>query len=196
MKQGNIIFLDGSPSAGKTTIAAAIQEASEVPYFYASVDMFVQMMPKRWISFTSALSGKEGFEFALTQNENGRSEIKFGAGPMGENLIQGYLLVVKGLASAGNHVIADGVITKKEWLERMKGELKEFKLLTVCLFAPLGVLEKREKERWEPEGMARGRFDEVYSLKEEYDLIIDTSKISPAKAAREILAAKHRDHTL
>jgi chloramphenicol 3-O-phosphotransferase len=39
---GRIIFLNGVPNAGKTTLAEAIQEALEEPYWHLSLDDFLR----------------------------------------------------------------------------------------------------------------------------------------------------------
>lgn len=189
MSKGKIIILDGCPSAGKTTIAKKIQEQSDEPYLYAGIDVFVHMIPAQWITFSQELTKAAGFEFVLGTDEQGRPSIKLGLGEWGEKLILGYVNAIRGLAEAGNNVIADGVITKAKWLEYISLSLKDFDTCFVGLFAPLEVLEERERYRLEPAGQARGRFQEVYSLEKSYDLIIDTSKISPDKAAKNILTS-------
>jgi chloramphenicol 3-O phosphotransferase len=187
MKKGKIIILDGSPSVGKTTIALSIQENKEEPFLYAGIDSFVQMFPSKWISFNPQSMKPEGLEFVFTKDKEGQPVIRFATGQYGERLIHGYINAIKGLAAAGNNVIADGVITKKEWLEYMHTCLEGFACCYVGLYAPLKVLEAREARRFEPKGVARGRFDDVYSLKKQYDLFIDTSKTKPEKAAKQIL---------
>ena len=43
IKKGTIIFLNGVSSAGKTTLALALQEKLREPYFIISQDIFRQM---------------------------------------------------------------------------------------------------------------------------------------------------------
>ena len=45
MKKGNIIILNGVSSAGKTTLAFALQQALAEPYLRLSLDDFQTMLP-------------------------------------------------------------------------------------------------------------------------------------------------------
>ena len=45
MKQGNIIFLNGTSSSGKTTIAKALQEIMEGYYIHTGIDHFLDAAP-------------------------------------------------------------------------------------------------------------------------------------------------------
>jgi len=48
MEKGHIIFLNGTSSSGKTTIAKALQESLSEPYMRISVDDFIGKYPQ-WI---------------------------------------------------------------------------------------------------------------------------------------------------
>ena len=187
MEKGKIIILNGCPSVGKSTIAEEIQLTVDEPYLYAGIDTFVHMIPSSWFVFTNELTKTEGIQFIIGKDEDGKPTIKLGMTPTLEKLMMGYINAVKGLAEAGNNVIVDGVITKKEWFDYIEERFKGFTTCFVGLYAPLDVLEDRERARWEPDGHARGRFEEVYSLQKEYDIYIDTSKSSAEKAAETIV---------
>jgi len=187
MEKGKVIILDGCPSSGKTTIAEEIQASIGDPYLYAGIDTFVHMIPENWISFSSELNKVKGIEFIFSTDEGGKSMIKLGVNPTVEKLVRGYVNAIKGLAEAGNNVIADGVITKKEWFDYIKETFDDLTTCYVGLYAPLEVLEKRESARWDLDGQARGHFKEVYELQKEYDLFIDTSETTVLSAAKTII---------
>lgn len=46
MNKGNIIFLNGVSSAGKSTLAKAIQHKLQIPYYHVSCDNFMHMAPR------------------------------------------------------------------------------------------------------------------------------------------------------
>ena len=48
MKAGNIIFLNGSSSAGKTTLAIMLQQLLPEPYQHIALDQFRDGMPGRY----------------------------------------------------------------------------------------------------------------------------------------------------
>lgn len=53
MGGGNIILLNGTSSAGKTTIAQAIQEVMEAPYLHMGIDQFlIEHLPKGLIVYS------------------------------------------------------------------------------------------------------------------------------------------------
>ena len=45
MTKGNIIFLNGTSSSGKTVIAKALQQILDEPYLHYAVDSFLDMLP-------------------------------------------------------------------------------------------------------------------------------------------------------
>jgi chloramphenicol 3-O phosphotransferase len=67
--------------------------------------------------------------------------------------------------------------------------LREYGVRLVGLFAPLEVLEQRERERGDRVlGLARWQYERVHSGVS-YDLEIDTSKLTPMEAAQTIRQA-------
>jgi chloramphenicol 3-O-phosphotransferase len=61
MTQGTIIFLNGTSSSGKTSIARALQKSLDEPYLYLSVDSFLDMLPEQ------CFSGEEGESVGAAQ---------------------------------------------------------------------------------------------------------------------------------
>jgi chloramphenicol 3-O-phosphotransferase len=59
-QHGQIIFLNGTSSAGKTTLAHAIQEESQQPYLLAGIDSFFAMVPEKWAAAGQARSAATG----------------------------------------------------------------------------------------------------------------------------------------
>ncbi len=55
---GNIILLNGTSSAGKTTIAQAIQEVMEAPYLHTGIDQFlIEHLPKGMVVYSGKKVG-------------------------------------------------------------------------------------------------------------------------------------------
>lgn len=50
MKKGKIIYLNGVSSAGKTTLSKTLQERLTEPYYWMSMDTFMNMTPKKFIN--------------------------------------------------------------------------------------------------------------------------------------------------
>lgn len=47
MKKGNIIFLNGTTSSGKTTLTKVLQKKLTEPYYHISCDVFDSMAPHK-----------------------------------------------------------------------------------------------------------------------------------------------------
>ncbi len=56
MTASHIIFLNGTSSAGKTSIARAFQAQASKPYMHLAVDMFFQAVPIRFWESTTCWS--------------------------------------------------------------------------------------------------------------------------------------------
>ena len=60
MSGGNIILLNGTSSAGKTTIAQAIQEVMEAPYLHTGIDQFlIEHLPRRLLVYSDGVDPPE-----------------------------------------------------------------------------------------------------------------------------------------
>ena len=49
MSKGKIIFLNGTSSSGKTSIAKTLQEILDEAYMHVSVDTFLLMLPDQYL---------------------------------------------------------------------------------------------------------------------------------------------------
>lgn len=153
---GYIVLLNGTSSAGKSTIAQHLQELmDERPWLHVQIDAFLQMLPK----------GKR----------HGRG--RFYAGTR---------QAIAQLARAGNTLILDDVLEQREWFDELLRAFEGIPVLYVGVKAPLDVVQQREKDRGDRQiGLARWQFNIVHSHGP-YDLELDTSVLSPAECAEAI----------
>lgn len=166
---GRIIFLNGAPCAGKTTIARALQETLDEPYLHLSADHILSMLPQ---SFRN-----------VNNPANYRAIYK---------AISGMHYCVATLATAGNNVIVDTVLVNSDNLAECVFILAHFRVTFVGVFCPLAELERRERERGDRAvGMARSQFEQVHAH-QIYDLEVDTSVTSAQAIAAEIKAYNER----
>jgi chloramphenicol 3-O phosphotransferase len=90
------------------------------------------------------------------------------------------------MAAAGNNLIVDEVMIGPDKVREYRALLGPFGVRFVGLFAPLTVLEARERARGDRLlGLARWQFDRVHR-DVVYDLEIDASAASPLENARMI----------
>ena len=178
----NIIFLNGVGSVGKTSIANALQNVFEEPYLHIGVDHFFVMLPKQYLP--GGDKAKEGVDFVTKESKNG-PVTKVTCGDVGRRLFASMKKAMLEFAKDGFNLIIDEVILGNEF-EEYKRLFRDFNFISVGVFAPLEVIEKRERERkdrtW---GLARWQYEIVHKDKE-YDLEVDSSKLSPQECARQI----------
>jgi chloramphenicol 3-O phosphotransferase len=144
---GNIIFLNGTSSSGKTTLARELQNRLSEPYLHFSIDSFLAMLPEKYFS------GAE--EMALPN--------------VISPIVSGMHRSIAAFADAGNNIIVDHVLQLKEWLNDCVNILSDYPVFLVGVHCPLQELERRESIRDREPGTARYQFDIVHAHGE-YDV--------------------------
>lgn len=173
-KQYQIIYLNGPSSAGKTTIARALQNTLKEPFLVFGIDQMIFMMPEKlndWHTHTLAL----GFSWQPIENEAGVvSAYKIHTGPFGKRMIQALKDIAVTLTLSGQNLIIDDVSFGKEGVQEWRNALQEFNVLWVGVTAPLEIIEKREQERGDRKiGSARWQTEHVHT-EVTYDVMINT----------------------
>lgn len=164
--QGRVIFLNGTSSSGKTTIADLLQKKLNDPYFILSIDGFFSSIkfPDRptdenWSKSFSSLALVAGFHGALN------SMLKYGL-----------------------DIIVDHVLQEDNWYKDIKELISNEKTVFVGVLCSLEELEKREKSRSDRAlGLARYQYDRVHKNKN-YAVEVDTSLLNPQECVDKILA--------
>jgi chloramphenicol 3-O phosphotransferase len=170
-----IVILNGIGSVGKSSIAKALQTMTIEPFLHVQMDAFLEMLPEAYHD------RPEGFVYR-TSLEGGRPVVDIATGPVGEQLMRGMRHAIAAMAGQGNNLIVDEVMTKSDWAE-YELLLAPFEVFMVGVFAPLDVLEARERQRGDRMiGLARRQY--AYLHKDmAYDLEIDTTKAAPMECA-------------
>jgi chloramphenicol 3-O phosphotransferase len=177
-----IILLNGVGSAGKSSIAKALQAITERPFLHVAMDAFLDMLPRAYFGHP------DGLTFETVLDAEGRPSVVITSGPVMQRLMQGMRGAVAALAEAGNDLIVDEVLLGDE-IADYRARLASFRLMVVGVHAPLEVLQAREQARGDRTiGLARGQYGRVHEGVA-YDLELDTSEASPAECAERIKAA-------
>ncbi len=177
----NIVVLNGTSSAGKTTVAKALQRQLDEPYVLAGIDQAVFMLPPQYL--VPPLWGRV-FEYEYAGGE--LTAIR--PGPLGHDLMAALHRAVGAYAEAGLHVIVDHVLLDRRWLDDMAALYAEHRVWFVGVRCPLAVVEERERARRDRTiGQVRAQFDMVHAGCR-YDFEIDTSLHTPEDCARLIVA--------
>ena len=176
-KEGvTVILLNGTSSAGKTSIAKALQQIMEVPYLHVPVDSFGSMAPG------PEKLGEPGSP--LWQSVFNR-------------LLSGFHHSVAVLAAAGNNLIVDHVLVQgaepENWLTECVDLLTPFTVYFIGVHCPLEELRRREQARGDRGvGLAERQLSQVHRHGV-YDLEVDTSVLSAEQCALRIKELVERD---
>lgn len=188
MRPGNIIFLNGSSSAGKTTIAIRLQQDLEDPYQHIALDQFRDGLPARYRGLNSPAgsAGAAGLNVVpRRENDELLTHIEFG--DYGEQVLKGMRRAIAEFARAGNNVIIDDLLFKPEYLDDYVTVLAEIPTWFIGVRCSLEVVNEREQQRsGRFPGTATSHFHQVHQHGADYDLEIDTTSLTPAECARKI----------
>lgn len=170
-----VILLNGVGSAGKSSIAKALQTITAQPFLHVAMDAFLDMMPARlW-------DHPDGITFE-TVRQDGKPSVIIRTGPVAERLMRGMRGAIAAMAREGNNLIVDDVLIEDEMTE-YAALLSGFVFRTVGVFAPLDVLEARERARGDRLiGLARWQYDRVHRGRR-YDLDLDGASATPLECA-------------
>jgi chloramphenicol 3-O phosphotransferase len=177
-KTARIVLLNGVGSAGKTSIAKALQTIAADPFLHVQMDTFMEMLPDAYQEHP------DGFTYE-TVCEDGKPLTVIRTGPLGERTLRGMRHAIVAMAQQGNDLIVDDVLLGDEKAE-YNALLAPFQFFRVGVFAPLDILEARERQR--PDrlvGLARWQYDRVHKGMV-YDLEVDTSNATPMECAELI----------
>jgi chloramphenicol 3-O phosphotransferase len=186
LEQGNIIFLNGTSSSGKSLIAKALQEILDDYYIHTGIDHYLERVPEK---FHLSSDGKnpstaEGLLWVTSDGGKHVSEIRIG--PAGLRLFSGMYRAYAALATMGNNIVIDDVIFDRRVLKDAVSILYPFNVLFVGVKCPFEIAEQREQERGDRTlGLVKAHYDLVHSHGI-YDLEIDTSILTSLECANQI----------
>jgi chloramphenicol 3-O phosphotransferase len=173
-----VVVLNGVGSAGKGSIAKALQGIARRPLLHVAMDAFLDMLPER------LFDRPDGLVFR-PRDQAGPPVVDIHVGPVAERCFRGMRHAIAALAAQGNDMIVDEVMTAAEWTE-YRALLTPYRAVTVGVMAPLEILEQRERARGDRLiGLARGQFDRLHQGIA-YDLVVDTSRATAVDCARRI----------
>ena len=168
MDKGNIIWLNGVSSSGKSTLAKTLQDRLSEPYYLLANDMFTDepVCPVKFVD----INANETYQRALS----------------------GMYYAVRGFSDAGINTIVDDVLLKEDGYDRLKqcvDLLNDYSVLFVHVICPVDELRRREeerKDRWV--GMGESQFA-ILTPQDTYDITVNTYSDSKENCADKIIEA-------
>ena len=172
---GKVILLNGTSSAGKTSVAAALQRQLDEHYVRLGIDQFLSALPP------DLHDSAEGVCFVDDQ-----AGVRPLLGPAGVKLERAFHRAVRAVADAGLNIIVDDVLFEPWLLEDWLIVLAGIHFTLVGVHCPISEAERREVARGDRRiGQARGQHGVVH-LNCVYDIEVDTMACDPEQAANEI----------
>jgi len=165
-----LILLNGASSAGKTTIARALQQLSSTPCFHAQIDAFAKMLPP---------------------SEMGRCVLE-ASGAFAGKAVHAFHTAVVALVRDGETVIVDHVLGEDRlWVQDLIGMSSDIRVLVVGVHCDLPALCERERNRTDREGFEDIAVRQHHRVHDAlcYDVEVDTTHAGPEDCARKILDA-------
>jgi len=182
---GRIIVLNGTSSAGKSSIAKALQAALPDPWLVIGIDTFVFALPARYLDQPL---WSEVFRYVRPEGMTD-GPFRIETGPLGHDLVRGMHRSVAALARSGLSIVVDHVVLETAWLEDCRTQWAGIDWTFVGLRCPLTVIEQRERDRRDRTlGQAAAQFAVVHAHGVPYDIEVDTSVLTPDEAAARIVA--------
>lgn len=189
MSTGQIVILNGVPRAGKSSIAAAIQESFPGIWMNLGVDHYISMTPPQLRPGIGLRPGGERPD--LEENVH---------------LFQAALFESVAVhARLGLSVVVDASLHESysrplDVLARVAKRLEGLPVLWVGVYCPLDTIMARRNAGHEGRSYVQGssedpipapvrRWHEAVYREGIYDLIVDTSKLSPTECAERIRKA-------
>lgn len=187
-ESGTIIYLNGSSSAGKSTLARALQDACEDPLLDVGIDTLFGAVSSRFNRAyrhdSPLLTRWRGTAWKLDEHLRVRS-IEFDA--WGRRMVYGLHAMVAGLAREGNHVVVDDVIFERDMLEHAARTFASMNAWLVGVHCSLEVLQAREIARGDRHrGLAEYLHRKPHEHVAAYDVEVDTTTMTAEQAAERI----------
>jgi len=189
LPKGTIIFLNGTSSAGKTTLAMTLQELLEKPYHHVSLDQFRDGMPAKYRGLNSpeGSTGHRGLNVLPIDSASGPTFTLIQFGDVGKLMLRGMRRAMAAMASEGINLLIDDIILERSFLEDYLETMVGINVYFVGVLCPAEVISERETVRpGRFPGTAVGHLD-ICHAHGDYDVKVDTASQSPEECARDVI---------
>lgn len=195
---GDIIILNGTSCAGKSTIAQTIQRIADRPYLSTGNDDFLPMFPLKFVGLDKSIQPpilvwpepgsprtRDGYE-VIVEAAGDPPKFHLYCGPTAWRSLQGMHAAFAALARAGNSLLIADVISEA-LLASYCTALQGLNVYFMHVDCPLDELERRERaHKNRSPGGARMQFAAVRTPGV-FDLTLDSGKNDPATCAQQVL---------
>ncbi len=191
MIPGTIIFLNGSSSAGKTTLAHALQDKLTSPYQHVALDQFRDGLPDKFRGLNAPVGTDGSRGLNVVPADAHTTKIVFGE--TGITLLKGMRRGIAAMANAGNNIIVDDIILHKDFLEDYLQVFAHLQVYFVGVHCALSVVNEREAKRpGRFPGTAAGHLERCHAHNI-YDIEVDTGEQSVDDCSSKVISRLQRE---
>ncbi|MBU9707594.1 chloramphenicol phosphotransferase CPT family protein [Paenibacillus sp. AK121] len=175
MKQGILVFLNGTSSSGKTSISTELINQKEILFYHLSIDDFFN-------NYYDFINNKFPDDPPKEIDHQVVSQI------LDDSIFSVYHSTIKLLLELGFNVIADTIIDNDKRFNEFLDQFFDHSTLFIGVICSEEELIKREQTRGDRQiGLAASQFSKVYCI-DEYDLEVNTEEMNPIECAEKILS--------
>ncbi|CAG7658793.1 chloramphenicol phosphotransferase CPT family protein [Paenibacillus allorhizosphaerae] len=175
MKQGILVFLNGTSSSGKTSISTELINQKEILFYHLSIDDFFN-------NYNDFINNKFPDEPTREIDHQVVSQI------LDDSIFSVYHSTIKLLSEMGFNVIVDTVIDNNKRFNEFLDQFFDQPTIFIGVRCSKEELIRREQTRGDRQiGLAASQFSKVYCFNE-YDLEVNTEELSPTECAEKILS--------
>ena len=186
---GRIVLLNGASSAGKTTLALALQRIWPEPLHHIALDQFRDGMAGRFRGMNSrdGEPGTRGLNVVPVTGAQGRvTELRFG--DVGRATLRGMRRAAAAFAESGMDIAVDDLLVEPEFLADYLTVFVGKPVTFVGVYCDLATLNRREASRpGRFPGTAAAHFERIH-VGCEYDAEVRTQTHTPRECAAQVLA--------
>lgn len=186
----SVILLNGTSSAGKTTLAKQLQQALPGCWQHMALDQFRDGLPDhyRGLNAPEGTTGAAGLNVVPnTAHDPAFTEVVFGKD--GQKMLRGMRRAMRAMIDAGVNIIIDDILLTPDFLRDYLEVFNENQVLLVGVRCDLAIIEDREAQRLGRfPGTAAGQFFSCHAH-ETYDVEVDTGRQSPEACAAKVIDA-------
>ena len=182
-----IIFLNGTSSSGKTSLAKELQKLSDKPLLHVGIDTLYNMIPPQLIGHDQP--ARDGVFYEMVNKRLKQVHI----GPVAEKLLRCTVPLVAELLRHGSDLVIDEILFAgegRDFLYQYAYAFEGYQAYFVRVECGIEELERREVGRPDRhKGIAALQYANVHNHGYAYDITVDTAGQSPEEGARELLTA-------
>ena len=186
---GKILFLNGTSSAGKTTLAKALQETLPDCWQHVALDQFRDGLPDKYrgLNAPADTTGAWGLN-VIPDQKSGQAYTRIHFGDAGQVVLRGMRRAMRALVDEGVNIIIDDIILEPLFLTDYLSVFEGCDVWFVGVRCELAVIDAREQARpGRFPGTAFGHADicHAHGL---YDVEVNTGTDEPQACAKKVIS--------